>query len=159
MLTAIRWLLVPIAPIVSLIGMAAFGSLLGFVFGNAAMIQSVPEEWRVGCDYALSAALWVWAGSAMAPKAQVPIAVVLFVLGACLAILALANWTTSDYRPSDVPLWLTLGGGLLGVLVSWRWSRWRRTCGRIRLGQCVKCGHQLLPSNALCPECGVVRPA
>ena len=159
MLTVIRWLLVPVVPIVALIALAAVASLLGLVFGHSDLFRSVPEDWRAGCGYALGAVLWVWAGSAMAPKAHLPVAVVLFLIGACLANLALASWTTQDYQPSDVPLYLTLGGGLLGVFLSWRWGKWRQQCGRRRMGQCVKCGQQLLPSTIVCPECGVVRPA
>jgi hypothetical protein len=56
----------------------------------------------------------------------------------------------------EVPCWLIILGAAVPVALAWRAER--RIAGRLRRGECVRCGYPLPAGAAACPECGSARP-
>lgn len=136
---ALRWVLVPVASMAScsatVVGADAVGDGIARLMTPdiGRQIEAViPTDVRVGLLYGVAAAVWVAAGTWVAPRRRAAVAVLLYVAGACLAWVALRNWYFPEgypraYQRSRVPLVLTLIGGLLGTALvmvkQWRTSQ------------------------------------
>jgi uncharacterized membrane protein (UPF0136 family) len=123
---ALRWALVPVASMAGCSGSVFVADAVGtgarrFITPDVgSRIEAlVPVDVRVGIVYAIAAAVWVIVGTRVAPTRRAVVPVALFAAGACLAWLVLHSWYFPEshpraYQPSQVPLVLTLVGGLVG---------------------------------------------
>lgn len=134
----VRWPLVPIAAISGCAASTAttgvLGDLLVHALGSHRFESLVPFDVRVGLAYAAAAAGFVVLGTLMAPRRRLLVAGALYLFGALVAWSVLGSWYFPEghpraYRPSRVPLGLTLSGGLFGVLAIAAWQV-RRAGGR-----------------------------
>jgi hypothetical protein len=122
-----RWALVPVVAIGGCTGTTtlggAVGNLLQTMMTPASLESTLPTDVRYGLVNAAGAIAFVVLGAWMAPRYRAAVAAILYAAGARIAWLALDSWWFPEghpraYQPSDVPLALTLAGGLLGVLIS-----------------------------------------
>ena len=124
-----RWFLVPIASMTACAGTVKVAEVIGggvarFVSpeGGRAIDSVISVEYRAGVVFGLAAAAFVLAGTRTAPRFRVIIGVLLYLAGAWLAWWELKDWSIPEgypfaYRPSKVPLAVTLSAGLAAVLL------------------------------------------
>jgi hypothetical protein len=113
-----RWALIPFA---SMSACAAINVAISKVFTWVPIDSVLRFDAQVGISYAIAAALFVMIGAMVAPGYRVLIACLLYLVGAYVAWDTLRYWYFPEghslgYQLSSVPMWLTLCGGLVGVI-------------------------------------------
>jgi len=107
-LTSIRWLLLPLAPIVAF----AFGGLLGERLAIALGFWTYPLTGFCAASAVVSAAYIV------APERKLFAASISYAIGGALAYLALRDcYDPRTYEPTLMPLWVTLSGGAVTLAI------------------------------------------
>ena len=124
---SLRWLLIPIVASASCAGVTfaagVVGPMLNFAINPTAFETALPLDIRVGLVDGAAALAFVVAGTMIAPRSRRIVAMALYAVGACIAWFVLEPWWFPEnhpraYQPSQIPLVLTLFGGLLGVLIT-----------------------------------------
>ena len=125
LLNATRWVAVPFSSMAACAGTLTATDLVGRALATTSppSIESMlPLDVRIGMAYAVAAALFVVVGAIMAPGHRIIVAGILYLLGATVAWYGLKDWYFPEhhsqaYQPSLVPMWLTLSGGMVGIIV------------------------------------------
>jgi hypothetical protein len=128
---AVRWVLVPVAAMGSCAGSLTATGVLGRMSERAISPLTIEAilsiDVRVGLANAAAAVLFVLVGAMVAPKHRTTVSIFLYAVGATVAWEGLKDWYFPEhhpraYQPSLVPMWLTLGGGLIAVLMVAAWT-------------------------------------
>jgi hypothetical protein len=121
-----RWALIPVVAIggcggTTYLGGAA-GSVLTMLMSHESLDAALPLDVRYGLVNAAGAIAFVVLGAWMAPRYRAAVAAILYAIGARIAWFGLDSWWFPEghpraYQESQVPLALTLIGGLVGVVL------------------------------------------
>jgi hypothetical protein len=122
-----RWALLPVAAIGGCTGTSALAgkadNVLILFMTPASLEAALPLDVRYGLVNAASAIVFVVLGAWVAPRHRTVVAFTLFAFGAFIARLELRHWWFPEghpraYQTSEVPLALTLIGGVIGIIAS-----------------------------------------